>query len=196
MRTRVVPALGALVLALILSGCGDTGPDKKDRSASDAAAASGEGGATYRLGEASPPQESAMQKYKGSTFTVTPTKVETGSRADLEASGLELDEGDGAKVPVYVSATLSLKSGKPMAVGDLDDDLVVRTDKGERTRSLIVLMGQATWPNCPAQDTEKRLSARQSESICNVFLIPQGQKPAAVELTQGFTVAPLEWPVG
>ncbi|MEW1685751.1 hypothetical protein [Streptomyces sp. NPDC093594] len=136
-----------------------------------------------------------MQKYKGSTFTVTPTEVKTGTRADLEASGLELDQSGGAMLPVYVSATLTHKSGKPMAVADLDDDLVVRTDKDERTRSLIVLMGQATWPDCPAQDTEKRLSAGQSESICNVFLIPQGQKPAAVELTQGFTAAPLEWTV-
>ncbi|MET9671225.1 hypothetical protein ABZY19_38925 [Streptomyces sp. NPDC006475] len=169
----------------------------KDRSDSDTAATSEASGAktTYRLGEASPPQEHTMQKYKGSTFTVMPTKVETGTKADVAASGLQLDASDGPKVPVYVSATLTHKSGKAMTVGDLDDDMVVRTDKDERARSLIVLVGRATWPNCPAADAEKQLSAGQSESICNVFLIPQGQKPAAVELTQGFTAAPLEWPV-
>jgi hypothetical protein len=199
MWTRAVPAaLGALILAVALSGCGDSGTGNKDLSDSGAAATgdnASDGKTTYRLGEASPPQEHTMQKYKGSTFTVTPTKVETGTKADLEASGLQLDESDNSKVPVYVSATLTHKSGKAMAVGDLDDDLIVRTDKDERARSLIVLMGQAKWPNCPSADTEKQLSAGQSESICNVFLIPQGQKAAAVELTQGFTAAPLEWPV-
>jgi hypothetical protein len=194
MWTRAVPAaLGALILAVALSGCGDSGTGKKEVSDSGAAATgdnASDGKTTYRLGEASPPQEHTMQKYKGSTFTVTPTKVETGTEADLEASGLQLDESDSSKVPVYVSATLTHKSGKAMAVGDLDDDLIVRTDKDERTRPLIVLMGQAKWPKCPSTDTEEQLGAGQSESICNVFLIPKGQKPAAVELTQGFTAAP------
>jgi hypothetical protein len=199
MWTRTVPtAMGALILAVALSGCGESGTGNKDLSDSVAAAtgdSATDGKTTYRLGQASPPQEHTMQKYKGSTFTVTPTKVQTGTKADLDASGLQLDESDGSKVPVYVSATLTHRGGKAMAVGDLDDDLLVRTDKDERARSLIVLMGQAKWPNCPSADTEKQLSAGQSESICNVFLIPQGQKPAAVELTQGFTAAPLEWPV-
>jgi hypothetical protein len=77
----------------------------------------------------------------------------------------------------------------------MDDDLVVATDKGQRTKALIVLMGQATWPNCPASDTEKQLSGGQSEKICNVFLVPEGQKASAVELTQGYYNDPLKWPV-
>ncbi|MFJ6650991.1 hypothetical protein ACIQPS_35840 [Streptomyces sp. NPDC091290] len=187
--------MSALALAVALSGCGDSGTGSKEPNSGTAATgdtASG-GNTTYRLGEASPPQKQTMQKYKGSTFTVTPTKVKTGTKADLKASGLQLDESDGSRVPVYVTVTLTHNSGKSMAVGDLDDGLVVRTDKDERIRSLIVLVGQAKWPNCPPVDTEKQLKAGQSASICNVFLIPQGEKPAAVELTQGFTTAPLEW---
>ncbi|WP_229866152.1 hypothetical protein [Streptomyces spinoverrucosus] len=182
---------------MALSGCGDSGTGK-DKNGSEARAAgdkASDSKSTYRLGEASPPQESTMQKYKGSTFTVTPTKVETGTKADLDKSGLQLDESDSSKVPVYVSATLTHTSGKAMTVGDMDDDLILKTDKGERTQAVIVLMGQAKWPNCPAPDTEKQLSAGQSEKICKVFLISEGQKAAAVELSQGFTADPLEWPV-
>ncbi|MEU2247966.1 hypothetical protein [Streptomyces sp. NPDC019224] len=75
------------------------------------------------------------------------------------------------------------------------DDLIVKTDKGERTKALIVIMGEAKWPNCPAPDTRKKLSAGQSEKICKAFLIPEGQKAAAVQLSRGFTKEPLEWPV-
>ncbi|MEU0337314.1 hypothetical protein [Streptomyces sp. NPDC006193] len=136
-----------------------------------------------------------MQKSKGAKFTVTPTKVTTGTKADMDNSGLQKDKNDGPQVPVYVWATFTHKSGKPMAVSDMDDGLIVRTDKNRRTRALIVLLGQAKWPDCPAPDSEKQLSAGQSEKICKVFLIPEGQKAAAVELSQGFYSAPLEWPV-
>ncbi|MDX3434367.1 hypothetical protein PV664_36705 [Streptomyces sp. ME01-18a] len=188
MWTRAVPAVLSALAIAALSGCSGSGtPTTGDKESG--------GQMTYRLGEASPPQKHTMQKYKGGTFTVTPTKVETGTKADLEASGLQLDASDVSKIPVYVSATLTHKSGKAMAIGDLDDDLVVRTNKDERSRSLVVLMGQAKWPNCPAVDFEKLLRSGQSESICSVFLIPEGQKPATVELTQGFTSAPLEWSV-
>jgi transcription elongation factor len=189
-------AVGALAVAVALSGCNDSGSGK-DRAGSGtrAAASKAPESKTYRLGEASPPQESTMQASKGATYTVTPTAVRTGTTADVKKSGLQLDASDGPQVPVYVRATLAHKSGKAMAVGDMDDDLVVKTDKGQRARAVIVLMGQATWPDCPAPDTDKTLSAGQSEAICNVFLVPAGQKAAAVELTQGYYSDPLEWPV-
>lgn len=200
MRTtwaRAVPAaMGGLALAVALTGCGGSTSAKDTGSAG--ATASGDKADTktsYRLGEASPPQESTMQASKGATYTVTPQKVRMGTQADVKASGVQLDKSDGPQVPVYVSATLTHTSGKAMTVGDMDDDLVVATDKGQRTRALIVLMGQATWPDCPASDTEKQLKAGQSEDICNVFLVPAGQKATAVELTQGFYSDPLKWPV-
>ncbi|WP_328890557.1 hypothetical protein [Streptomyces sp. NBC_00316] len=195
MRTwnRAVPvAVGTLVLALALTGCNDSGSGTGGQSSGSD---SSNGKTSYRLGESSPPQESTMQKSKGSTFTVTPTKVETGTTADMDKSGLEKDKDEASKVPVYVWATLTHKSGKAMEVGDMDDDLIVKTNKGERTRALIVLMGEAKWPNCPAPDTGKNLSAGQSEKICKAFLIPEGQRAAAVELSRGFNAAPLEWPV-
>ncbi|MCX5341304.1 hypothetical protein [Streptomyces atratus] len=195
MRTwnRAVPAaVGALALAVVLTGCNDSDSGKGGHSSSSS---SSEDKTTYRLGEASPPQESTMQKSKGSKFTVTPTKVQTGTKADMDNSGLEKDKDEAPKVPVYVWSTLTHKSGKPMEVGDMDDDLVVKTDKGERTKALIVIMGDAKWPNCPAPDTGKKVSPGQSEKICTAFLVPEGQKAAAVELSQGFYNDPLEWPV-
>ncbi|MFD7130845.1 hypothetical protein [Streptomyces sp. NPDC059894] len=196
--TRAVPAtLGALVLAVVLTGCDDSGSKKTQGGSGDRA--EGETGSdsrtTYRLGEASPPQESTMRASKGATYTVTPTKVQTGTEADVDASGLQLDASDGAQVPVYVWTTITHRSGKAMAVGDMDDDLIVKTDKDERTRALLVLLGEAQWPNCPAPDTEKELSAGQSEDVCSVFLVPAGQQAAAVELSQGYYADPLEWPV-
>ncbi|MFE3899931.1 hypothetical protein ACFXPY_06065 [Streptomyces sp. NPDC059153] len=195
MRTwnRAVPAaVGALALAVVLTGCNDSDSGK---GGLDSGSSSSEDRTTYRLGEASPPQESTMQKSKGSKFTVTPTKVQTGTKADMDNSGLDKDKDEAPKVPVYVWSTLTHKSGKPMEVGDMDDDLVVKTDKGERTKALIVIMGDAKWPNCPAPDTGKKVSPGQSEKICTAFLIPEGQKAAAVQLSQGFYKDPLEWPV-
>lgn len=192
--TRAVPAaMGALVLAAVLSGCNDTDSGKGGGKAGSHASEDKDRTA-YRLGEASPPQESAEEKSKGSTFTVTPTKVETGTTADMAKSGLDRDKDDSPKIPVYVWATVTHKSGKAMEVGDMDDDLVVKTDKGERTKALIVIMGEAKWPNCPAPDTGKELNAGQSEKICKAFLIPEGQKAAAVQLSRGFYKEPLEWP--
>ncbi|MFC8535925.1 hypothetical protein ACFUJY_18500 [Streptomyces sp. NPDC057249] len=187
--TRAVPAaMGALVLAVVLTGCNGSEDGKEGSGAS-------EDKTTYRLGEASPPQESTMEKTKGSTFTVTPTKVVTGTKADMDNSGLDKDDDVEPKIPVYVWATVTHKSGKAMEVGDMDDDLIVETDKGERTKALIVIMGEAKWPDCPAPDTGKKLSAGQSEKICKAFLIPEGQKAAAVQLGRGFVKEPLEWPV-
>ncbi|MFC8918287.1 hypothetical protein ACGF5F_02630 [Streptomyces sp. NPDC047821] len=202
--TRAVPAVvGALALTLAVTGCTDSG-GKKSRGdgsgshGSDAAGATGaaeDGKQTFVLGEASPEQESDMKASSGAKYTVTPTKVQTGTKADMDNSGLEEDKEDGPQIPVYVWSTLTHKSGKPMELGDMDDDLVVRTDKGQRTRALLVLMGEAKWPDCPATDSDKKVNAGQSEKICTAFLIPAGQKAAAVELTQGFHAEPLEWPV-
>ncbi|MFF3504413.1 hypothetical protein [Streptomyces sp. NPDC003247] len=198
--TRAVPAtLGALALAVVLTGCNDSGSGSETAQGGSGDRAEGDTGSedrtTYRLGEASPPQESTLQASKGATFTVTPTKVRTGTEAEVDDSGLQLDESDGAQVPVYVWTTLTHKSGKAMAVGDMDDDLIVKTDKDERTKALVVLLGEAQWPDCPAPDTEKELSAGQSEDICSVFLVPAGRQAAAVELSQGYYADPLEWPV-
>ncbi|WP_246102570.1 hypothetical protein [Streptomyces piniterrae] len=181
--------MGAVALAVALTGCGNLGPGKGSGSPSP------ETKTAYQLGEASPPQKSHMQKTANSTFTVTPTKVQTGTKADMDNSGLEKKKGEKPTIPVYVWSTLTHKSGQALDINDMDSDLIVRTNGGQRTRALIVIMGDAKWPNCPAPDSEKKLSAGQSEKICTAFLIPEGQKAAAVELSQGFQAAPLEWPV-
>ncbi|MER7109634.1 hypothetical protein [Streptomyces sp. NPDC000229] len=199
--TRTAPvAASALALALALTACNDSGSSSGKSRGSSGSQASGSGTSddgkqTFRLGEASPEQESDMKASSGAKYTVTPTKVQTGTKADMANSGLEEDKEDGPQIPVYVWSTLTHKSGKAMELGDMDDDLVIRTDKGRRTRALLVLMGEAKWPNCPAPDGQKKVNAGQSEKICTAFLIPEGQKAAAVELTQGFYKEPLEWPV-
>ncbi|MEU8590219.1 hypothetical protein AB0C59_24940 [Streptomyces sp. NPDC048664] len=77
----------------------------------------------------------------------------------------------------------------------MDDDLVVRTKGGQRTRAPIVMTGSATWPACPDQDTGKVVAKGTSEKVCPAFVIPAGQKPAAVEVMRGFYKKPLERPV-
>ncbi|MET9847861.1 hypothetical protein [Streptomyces ossamyceticus] len=193
--TQAVPAaVGALALAVALTGCNGSATGK-GAGTPDAGSKPSSEKTVYRLGEASPPQESSMKRSKGSTFTVTPINVETGTKADVKNSGLKLDASDGPQVPVYVTVKYTHASGKAMQLGDMDDDLVVKTSGNQRTRALLVLLGQAKWPNCPAADTEKQLSAGQSETVCTTFLIPASQMPAAVELTQGYYNPPLEWPV-
>lgn len=205
-------AIGALALTVALVGCNDpdadagsggaesresagsTGSPSAD-SSSDSGAEASDGKETFRLGEESPEQESDMKEYDGATFTVTPMKVRNGTAADLANSGLKRDKDDEPQIPIYVWSTLTHKSGKAMQLGHMDNDLVMRTDKGHRTRPLIVLMGSAKWPDCPATDTTKKVEAGQSEKVCTAFLVPEGHKAEAVELTRGFTKKPLEWPV-
>ncbi|WP_307821663.1 hypothetical protein [Streptomyces coffeae] len=191
--------LGAVALAVALTGCngsdskGKSDGKKKGKVSSSAPAKKEQ--QTFRLGEASPPQKSDMKESSGATFTVTPTKVVTGTKAEMDASGLKKDKEDGPQIPVHVWSTLTHKSGKAMEIDDMDDDLVMRTNVEKRTRALIVLLGEAKWKDCPAPDDTKKLTPGQSEKICTTFLIPEGQKAAAVELTQGFYNEPLEWPV-
>ncbi|MEU7565421.1 hypothetical protein [Streptomyces fradiae] len=202
--TRAVAAAGALAVVLTAAGCdgGSSKADGKGGGSSASGSASGSGGGsggedektTYRLGEESPEVESDMQASKDARYTLTPLRVKTGTKADMDGSGLKKDDKDGPKVPVYVWAKVTHKSGTPMEVGDMDGDLAVRTDKGTRTRALIVLLGEAKWPDCPAPDTEKKLAPGQSAEICKAFLVPEGEKAAAVEVTRGFYKKPLEWP--
>jgi hypothetical protein len=199
--TRVVPAaIGALALAVALTGCSGIGVGKKGRSGSGSHADAGaseesDSKTTFRLGEASPPQKSTLTETKDSKYTVTPTKVKTGTKADFDNSGLKKEEDEGPQIPVYVWSTLTHKSGKAMSIGDMDNELIIKTDKNKRTKALLVIVGEAKWPNCPAPDSQKKLSAGQSEKVCSAFLIPEDQKPTAVELSQGFTAKPLEWPL-
>ena len=207
--TRAVPvAAGALALALALAGCNDPsagngggkGGEGSNSASPEPGSSSSEPDAsdsrtTFRLGEESPEQESSTKESAGAMYTVTPTKVQTGTAADMANSGLKKDSDEDPQIPVYVWSTLTHKSGKTMKLGTMDDDLIVRTDKGHRTRPLIVLLGSAKWPDCPATDRDKQMNPGQSEKICTAFLIPEGQKADAVELSRGFTKEPLEWPV-
>ncbi|MFD7956031.1 hypothetical protein ACFV4X_21360 [Streptomyces ardesiacus] len=193
MRRRTHAGAAATgALAVVLTGC--NGTDSAQGHPSSASSTAQEQ-TTYRLGQVSPVQESTMQDSADATYTVAPTKVATGTAADMNNSGLEKDTTDGPQVPVYVWSTLTHKSGKAMRLGDMDDDLIVKTSGGQRTRALIVLLGQAKWPDCPPFDPDKKLAAGQSEQICSAFLIPEGQKATAVELFQGYYKDPLEWPV-
>ncbi|WP_326689302.1 hypothetical protein OIE63_20475 [Streptomyces sp. NBC_01795] len=193
--SRAVPAVvGAVVLTVALTGCNGSGKSGEKGGDKSGSSSSSEDKTTFKLGEASPTQTNDGAKAKGK-WTVTPTKVETGTVEDMENSGLEKDKKDGPQVPVFVSSTLKHQSGDPMEIGDMNDDLIVKTDKDKRTRELIVLMGDAKWKNCPTTDTEKKLKPGDQEKICGVFLVPEGQKPAAVELSRGFNSPPLEWPV-
>ncbi|MEU3721553.1 hypothetical protein [Streptomyces sp. NPDC031705] len=181
-------------MAALLTGCNGLGPAKGSTSPSQRAGAAAK--KAYRLGEAGPVQESQKTTSKDAKYTVTPLEVHTGTEADMENSGLEKDEKDGPQIPVFVWSTLTHKSGTPMELGDMDGGLMIRTEAGLRTRALIVMMGTAKWPNCPPTQSTKTLGPGQSEKICTAFLIPAGQKPAAVEVFQGFNAEPAQWPLG
>ncbi|GLV87486.1 hypothetical protein Slala03_71750 [Streptomyces lavendulae subsp. lavendulae] len=195
MRTwpRTVSAMvGAVTAAALVTGCNGL-PAKSAGPASPPARPGAK--KTFRMGEESWLQESQKTDSKDAKYTVTPQEVRTGTQTDLDNSGLEKDDKDGPQVPVFVRSTLTHKSGTPMKLGDMDGDLMIRTESGLRTRALIVLMGRAKWNDCPSTPSEKTLAPGQSEKICTAFLIPAGQKPAAVELFRGFNAEPWEWPL-
>ncbi|RSS99051.1 hypothetical protein EF910_36965 [Streptomyces sp. WAC07149] len=196
MRTwtrAAVATVAALTAAAVLTGCNGL-PQKGGAPASPQAGAKGK--KAFRLGEEGPLQESRKVDSQDARFTVTPLEVRTGTEADMENSGLRKDEKEGPQIPVFVWSTLNHKSGTPMKLGDMDGDLMVRTESGQRTRALIVMLGSAKWADCPSTPSEKTLGPGQSEKICTAFLIPAGQKPAAVELFRGFNAQPAQWPLG
>ncbi|MDJ1131737.1 hypothetical protein [Streptomyces iconiensis] len=197
--SRALPvAAGAVVLAVALTGCdGKKGGDHKSDAGSGGSGGSGgtdEKKTSFQLGEASPTQTNDGAKAKGK-WTVTPTKAETGTEKELAASGLDRED-EKPEVPVFVWSTLRHQGGDPMTVRDMKTDINVKTDGGKRVGELIVLMGDAKWrDDCPAVDAEKKLKKGDVEKVCTVYLVPKGQKAAAVELSQGFHSPPLEWPV-
>ncbi|WP_412075670.1 hypothetical protein ACLF6K_07170 [Streptomyces xanthophaeus] len=188
-------AISGVTLTVALTGCSGVELGKGWGDSSSSPSPSAIAKKTFRLGEASPEKESGMLRSADAKYTVTPTRVETGTKADMEGSGLQNDDKDGAQIPVYVWSTLTHKSGTAMEIGDMDNDLVIKTDTGHRTGPLFVFMGSAKWPNCPETDDSKQLSAGQSEKVCTAFLIPEGRTAAAVEVTRGFHAEPLRWPV-
>ncbi|MEU2831098.1 hypothetical protein ABZ667_20830 [Streptomyces lavendulae] len=189
MRAAAATA-GALALTAALTGCEGPATGAKRKAPAPAADRT-----AYSLGEPSELHDSSRQDSDGAKFTVTPTRVVTGTEADMDGSGLKKDASEGPQVPVFVHSTLTHKSGPAMQVRDMDDDLIVRTDSGLRTKALIVIMGSAKWADCPGVDDDKKLTPGQSEQVCAAFLIPANQKAAAVELSRGFMKPPLEWPV-
>ncbi|WP_241694963.1 hypothetical protein [Streptomyces sp. C] len=194
--TRAATATAAaLAAAAVLTGCNGL-PQVNGGGAASPKAGANAKKTTFRLGEEGPLRESQKLDSQDAKFTVTPLDVRIGTETDMENSGLQKDEKDGPQIPVFVRSTLNHKSGTPMKLGDMDGDLMVRTESGQRTRALIVLMGRAKWADCPATESEKKLGPGQSEKICTAFLIPAGQKPAAVELFRGFNAQPAQWPLG
>ncbi|MFJ3973414.1 hypothetical protein ACIPYR_35450 [Streptomyces parvus] len=184
-----VSTVSALALAVALSGCNDTDDSKSVQSEAEQQT-------SFRLGEASSPQEyEGSKKSDTTTYTVTPTRVETGTEADMKNSGLDLDELEGPRIPIFVRSTLTVTDGNPLQIRVMAGDLAMRTAQGERTKALLVMWGEATWPNCPDHNAEKKVVKGKPQEICTTFLVTRGSKPDAVELGQGWYKDPLEWPV-
>lgn len=191
--TRALPvAAGALALAVALTGC--EGGKKSDDKSASGSGGSDEKKTSFELGESSPTQTNDGAKAEGK-WTVTPTKAETGTAKELADSGLDR-KSEGPEVPIFVWSTLRHQGGDPMTVREMKTDINVKSDSGARVGELIVLMGDAKWrDDCPASDGEKKLKKGNVEKVCTVYLVPKGQKVAAVEVSQGFQSPPLEWPV-
>lgn len=183
----VISTVGAIALAAALTSCSDTeAPRNKPKES--------EQQTSFRLGEASPPQEHERSNEGATTtYTITPTQVETGTKADLQNSGLDLDDLKGPRIPIFVRSTLTVTDGDPLQIRLMTGDLAIRTTHGERTKALLVWWGEATWPNCPEHNAEKKVAKGKPEEICTTFLVTPDSKPEAVELGQGWYNGPLEW---
>ncbi|MFJ8210291.1 hypothetical protein [Streptomyces sp. NPDC096033] len=195
-KRAALAATGAVAAVAVLAGCNGLGPGKAGGAPSERAGGGAGVKKAYRLGEAGPLHESPKLNSQDARFTVAPLEVRTGTETDMQNSGLQKDDKDGPQIPVFVWSTLTHKSGTPMELGDMDNDIMIRTESGLRTRALIVMMGSAKWADCPPVQSTKTLGPGQSEKVCTAFLIPAGQKPAAVELFRGYNAEPAQWPLG
>jgi hypothetical protein len=110
-----------------------------------------------------------------------------GNRGDL--TGFQLDAQSRQGTPTYVSFELTNLAGHPLDTSGFAGRFVVTNGAGERAL-LVNLIGD--FPKCEGYPPDS-LPPGASAKGCSVFMLPQGQKVAAVSLFSGPDYAKLTW---
>ncbi|MGW6318074.1 hypothetical protein [Streptomyces sp. NPDC055099] len=173
-------------------------PSEAD-SPKDAPSKASEAPKKLRIGQPGPEQEITSYK-KTAKFVFTPMKVVEGKPEDLD----ELDEPDkyaGKKVVwVYVNARhvggATLKK-PPQVMSDVN----VETASGPGTKFILIGALSSTPKDCNLLNGVKELGTEdvwkkgEKRTVCEPYLVPEGDEVDKVTYSQGYYKEPLKWSV-
>lgn len=193
-RRFALIAVGAITVCAV-SACYPS----EAESSKDVTAKASEAPKKLRIGQPSPEQEISSYK-KTAKFVFTPTKVVEGKPEDLD----ELDEPDkyaGKKVVwVYVNARHvggdALKE-PPSVMSDVN----VETASGPGTKFILIGALSSTPKDCNLLNGVKELGTEdvwkkgEKRTVCDPYLVPEGDEVDKVTYSQGYYNEPLRWNV-
>ena len=151
----------ALLAVVAVAGCGAAGP------------------AELPLGTEAVVEHAAVSPGTGPTTTLafTVLAVRTGTVAELEDGGFDVDEEDREKVPTYVDVrfanrgTTAIDRNLRVSMEETDGDLI--------SPVVIFNFGDIVYEPCPDR-TEGELAPQQEFETCVLFLIEAGDPAARV----------------
>lgn len=203
-RTAVLAATATALVSLAAcgSGLGDSGKSRKGKGRSDSAASDtskskkkskSEAGGLELGDTASEPVPITLSNKTGE-FEVTMEKVVVGKPGDLDQLNGDEGEYDG-KVPAWLYATYEHVGGdSPAEISSTD--LGMTMEGGDRARPLIVIGRLSATPeDCVGSNAVGAVKAGERATICQVFIVPEGEAVDEALLSRGFSAPPTEWDV-
>jgi hypothetical protein len=199
--TRRAVALAA-VAVLALTGCdaSDAGGRKARGGSSDAGGdASGvqeNKERPLRMGRAAAEPVEITRDDRTGKFRVAVRKVVLGKAADL-AEGTSDPKKFRGQVPAWVYIDFEHVGGEAPATVSTAGDWGVTVRGGERGRPLIMMLGDlpATPADCKGASSYEPFTAGQKDTVCQVFVVPEGKTVDKVQLSRGFHSEPTTWTV-
>jgi len=161
-RMSVARSVASVAVAVILAACG------------------GSGAAALPLGQTATvdhTQLSGASPAPKTTLAITVVAVHTGTQAELEAGGFDLDAGQKAKTPIYVDVKYENKGSAAIdrnlfvSLEDQDGNLI--------TSVAIINIGSAAFAPC-TDNTEGTLAPGDQFQTCSLFLVANGRTPTKV----------------
>ncbi|MGH4029279.1 hypothetical protein ACQB60_10135 [Actinomycetota bacterium Odt1-20B] len=108
----------------------------------------------------------------------TPKSVRAGAITDL--GHFDLDEDQKKLVPYYVTIDFR-NTGKHDLLPQMPDGVVLNTAGGQPVQKMMLLsVGGPGVAQCPEAVPDKMVVPKRSVTLCSVFMLPKGDRPASI----------------
>ncbi|MEU8826230.1 hypothetical protein [Streptomyces sp. NPDC048636] len=185
--TAVACAIGALGIAVLTTGCADSGSSGRAQSAGSAhQAADGSGGKRLALGTPASVTYKRGSDHRRGTLEVTAVSVRKGTRTDLRQAGRRAETRTAR--PYYVTMRFENTGGHSLHYPFLNAPTGLQDSSGTDDQPLVTDSEVAV---CPGKDPDD-FAVGARITLCKVFLVPNGLKPTVVTYGTG---DPAERPV-
>ncbi|MFG3258280.1 hypothetical protein [Streptomyces sp. NPDC048172] len=189
---RAVCVAACAALALTVTACEGGKKNRGGGSHGDSSTQQDEKPQVLKLGQPAP-EPQTFSGAKKAKFEVAAAKVTMGKPGDLA----DLDDQKTAKgkVPAWIYVKAKQVEGgavkKPMIMSDFGAKA-----SGASAKRLIMIMGElkSTPKDCVDGD-DVAWTKGKTQTICDVYLVPEGKKIDEVLLSRGFTAEPQRWTV-